>query len=33
MPPQLAEWMADCLKRRRTSREDGTLAHAALVKR
>src|SRR6266511_1570985 len=25
MPPQLAEWMADRLKRRRTSREDGTL--------
>jgi glycosyltransferase involved in cell wall biosynthesis len=33
MPPQLAEWMADRLKRRRTSREDGTLAHVALVKR
>jgi glycosyltransferase involved in cell wall biosynthesis len=33
MPPQLAEWMVDRLKRRRTSREDGTLAHVALVKR
>jgi glycosyltransferase involved in cell wall biosynthesis len=33
MPPQLAEWMADRLKRRSTSREDGTLAHVALVKR
>ena len=33
MPPQLAEWMADRLKRRRTSREDDTLAHVAIVKR
>jgi hypothetical protein len=33
MPPQLAEWMADRLKRRRTSREDGTVTHIALVKR
>ena len=33
MPPQLAEWLAERLKRRRTSREDGTLAHVAIVKR
>jgi glycosyltransferase involved in cell wall biosynthesis len=32
MPPQLAEWMADRLKRHRASREDGPLAHVALVK-
>ena len=31
--PPLAEWMADRLKRRRTSREDGTLAHVTIVRR
>ena len=30
--PQLVEWMADRLKRRHSSREDCTRAHAAIVK-
>jgi hypothetical protein len=33
MPPHLVAWRADRLKRRHTSREDWTRAHATIVKR